>query len=241
MKYKSVLLSSLLVLSSCTDFLGGGDEKRIAGFYILERVNGVVLPASLAPEQGCNRTVRKVGQLSLSGRGPDVAPMYDWTFTVDADCQPVPAGVFRGAGDVGGWRLDSPQLSFTSMMDKGRYGAVVEEIPGNPPAVTLVYLGNSYRFRRIDDPTGVVFVQFTDQLGKPVAGVRLLFAFRYGLEGGGTTPETGWFGTRGHVGDCQISFTPPDGYEVPSTQPNPISVKVVEGPALWVYVSLTKV
>jgi hypothetical protein len=240
MKYKSVLVFSLLPLASCTDLLGGGDEKRIAGFYILEGVDGVLLPAPLVPEQGCNRTVRKVGYLSLSGRGPDVAPMYDWTIYVDAECEPVPAGVFQGADDVGGWRLNSTQLSFSSMIDKGRYGAVVEETPGNSPVVTLVFLGDSYRFRRIDDPTSVVFVQFRDQFGQPVAWVPLHFALPYGLEGGGTAPESGWFGTSGHVGEWQISFTPPEGYEVPASQSNPISVTVVEGPAIWVYVTLTK-
>jgi hypothetical protein len=240
MKYKSVLLFSLLALSSCSDLLGGGDEKRIAGFYILDRVNGVLLPAPVAPEQGCNRTVRNVGQLSLSGAGPDVRPMYGWEIRVDADCDPVPAGVFRGDSDVGGWRLNSGEISFSSMTDRGRYGAVVEESAGNPPVVTLAYLGNSYRFRRIDDPTSVVFVQFRDQFGQPVAWVGLHFALPYGLEGGGTAPESGWFGTSGHVGEWQITFTPPEGYEVPASQPNPIPVTVVEGPAIWIYVTLTK-
>jgi hypothetical protein len=232
----------LLALGSCVNFMGSEDLERISGFYILDRVDGVLLPAPLAPQQGCNRTVRKVGHLSLSGRGPDVAPMYDWSITVDADCQPVPTGVFRGGEDVGRWSRDGAQLSFRSMMDKGSYGgATVEESSGNPPVVTLTHLGTSYRFRRIDDASRVVFVQFRDQFGQPVAWVRVIFALPYGLEGGGTAPESGWFGTGGHVGKWKISFTPPEGYEVPATQPNPISLTVVEGPALWVYVTLTKI
>jgi hypothetical protein len=235
------LLVGFLVLSYCTNATGSReDEKRISGFYILERVDGAVLPAALSPEQGCNRIVRKVGTLSLSAAGPDVQPMYDWSFVIDVDCQPVPEGVFQGAADVGTWRVYSTQLSFSSMMAKGIYGAVVDESPANPPAVTLEYLGNSYRFRRVDDPTGVVFVKVVDQFGQPVAGVQLLFAFPYGLEGGGTTPASGEFGTGGHVGECKITITPPPGYEVPPSQPNPFSVVVVEGPALRVQVTLTK-
>lgn len=241
MKRNSAFVVCFLTLFSCINFMGGGeDEKQISGFYILERVDGALLPAPLSPQQGCNRTVRKVGTFSLSAAGPDVQPMYDWSFVIDVDCQPVPEGVFQGAEDVGTWRVYSTQLSFRSMMDKGVYGAVVEESPGNPPAVTLAYLGTSYRFRRVDDPTGVVFVKVVDQFGQPVEGVQLIFAFPYGLEGGGTTPASGEFGTGGHVGECTISITPPTGYEVPASQPNPFSVMVVEGPPLRVQVTLTK-
>lgn len=242
MKYTSALLFSLLALSSCVNSMGGGgDERRISGFYILELVDGAPLPAALAPQQGCDRTVRRVGSFSLSAAGPDVQPMYDWSITIDADCQPVPAGVFRGAEDVGTWRLNSAQVSLKSMMDKGAYSASVEEISGKPPAVILVYQGNSYRFRRVDDPTGVVFVKVVDQFGQPVEGVVLHFTFPYGLEGGGTTPASGEFGTGGHVGECTIAITAPPGYEIPASQPNPFSVTVVEGPALRVQVALNKI
>jgi hypothetical protein len=93
---------------------------------------------------------------------------------------------------------------------------------------------------RFDDPQGVVFVDVADQFGEPVAGVVLIFTFANGLEGGGTTPASGEFGSRGVVGACSIQLTPPAGYSVPASQPNPISVTVVDGQALRVKATLTK-
>lgn len=231
----------LAAASSCSNLTGTGeDEKRVSGFYILELVNGAPLPVILAPQQGCNRTVRSVGTFSLSAGGVDVRPTYDWSITIDADCNPVPASVSQGAEDVGAWHLQSAQLSLNSMMDKGAYNVGVKDTFGDSPAVTLDYLGDSYQFRRVNDPTGVVFVKVVDQFGQPVAGVQLLFMFPHGLQGGGTTPASGEFGTGGHVGDCTIQMTPPVGYQVPASQANPFLVKVVEGPALHVQVLLTK-
>lgn len=229
-------------LSSCTNSVGGGEDyERLSGFYILERVDGVLLPAPLPPQQGCSRTVRKTGTFSLSPGRPDLQPMYDWSFVIDADCQPVPSGVFRGAEDVGTWRLQSTELSFRSMMGLGSYGAVLEETTGHPPAITLVHLGSSYRFRRVDDAGGTVFVKVVDQFGQPIEGVFLLFTFKYGLQGGGTTPASGEIGTGGPVGAGTVSITPPAGYEVPPSQPNPFSVSVVEGPPLRLQITLTKI
>jgi hypothetical protein len=240
MGYRPLVLVSTIALSACSSLLGGDDaEKRFAGFYILESVDGTALPAQVAPQQGCPRTVRKVATFSLSAAGPDVRAMYDWEITIDADCQPVPAGVFRGADDVGNWSAQSTQLSFTSLKGQGAYTASVEENAGSPPAIILSYLGNSYRFRRMDDPTGVVFVKVFDQFGQPVEGVVLRFAFRYGLEGGGTIGPALEFGTSGPVGECAITMTPPQGYEVPASQPNPFTVTVVEG-AIHVQAILTK-
>ncbi len=144
---------------------------------------------------------------------------------------------------MGTWSFNSTQLSFKSMKGRGAYGATLEESSGNPPAITFVYLGNAYRFVRLmrfDDPQGVVFVKVVDQAGQLVAGVRLIFTFANGLQGGGTTPASGEFGTGGVVGECKISITPPTGYEVPASQPNPVSVNVVQGPALRIQVSLKK-
>jgi hypothetical protein len=240
MRYRPIVLVSTAALSACSSILGGDDaEKRFAGFYILESVDGTALPAPVAPQQGCPRTVRKVATFSLSAAGPDVRAMYDWEIRVDADCQPVPAGVFQGADDVGNWNAQSTQLSFTSLVGQGAYTASVEENAGSPPAIILSYLGNSYRFRRMDDPTGVVFVKVFDQFGQPVEGVVLHFAFRYGLEGGGTIGPALEFGTSGPVGDCAIMMTPPSGYEVPASQPNPFTVTVIEG-AIHVQATLTK-
>lgn len=222
---------------------GREDQQRISGVYVLERVDGTAIPASIAPQQGCNRTVRK-GIFRITAGGPDVAPTYDWTISIDADCQPVPPGVLPGDGDVGAWRFQqSTQLSFSSMMSHGAYSAELEETPGSPPAVTFVNLGNSYRFVRVmrwDDPQGVVYVKLVDQSGQPIPGVVLVFTFANGIQGGGTTPDSGEFGTGGVVGECKISITPPAGYEVPASQPNPLSVSVVTGPALHLQVALTK-
>jgi hypothetical protein len=240
MRYRPLVLVATAALSACSSILGGDDaEKRFAGFYILASVDGTALPAPVAPQQGCPRTVRKVATFSLSAAGPDVRPMYDWEIRVDADCQPVPAGVFQGANDVGFWNAQSTQLSFRSIVGEGAYSASVEENSGSPPTITLLYLGNSYRFRRMDDPTGVVFVKVFDQFGQPVEGVVLHFTFRYGLEGGGTIGPALEFGTSGPVGECAITMTPPPGYEVPASQPNPFTVTVVEG-AINVQATLTK-
>lgn len=235
------MLIPSFALSACINILGGGDaEKRVAGTYILESVNGVALPASVAAQEGCNRTVRKVAVLALSGGGPDAQPSYGWEIKIDADCEPVPAGVFQGADDVGSWGLQSTQLSLKSMKGRGAYTAELEQSSGKPSAVTLSDLGISYRFRRMDDPTGVVFVKVVDQFGQTVEGVILLFTFRYGLEGGGTIGPAGEFGTGGPVGECTIKMTLPPGYELPASQPNPFTVTVVDNPPTHVQVMLTK-
>jgi hypothetical protein len=241
MRYRPLVLVSTAALSACNSILFGGDaEKRVAGTYILESVDGVTLPAPVAPQEGCNRTVRRVATFSLSAAGPDVQPMYDWEIKIDADCQPVPAGVFQGADDVGLWSAESTHLSFRSMKGQGAYTASVEESSGKPSAITLSYLGNSYRFRRMDDPIGVVFIKVFDQFGQPVEGVILHFTFLYGLEGGGTIGPALEYGTSGPVGECTIKMTPPEGYEVPATQPNPFTVTLVQGPAIHVQATLTK-
>ena len=241
MRYRPLVLVSTAALSACNIILFGGDaEKRVAGTYILESVDGTPLPAPVAPQQGCPRTVRKVAVFSLSAGGSDSRASYDWEIKIDADCQPVPAGVFQGADDVGNWNAESTKLSFRSWVGQGAYTASVEESSGKPSAITLSYLGNAYRFRRMDDPTGVVFIKVFDQFGQPVEGVILHFTFRYGLEGGGTIGPALEFGTRGPVGECAIMMTPPPGYEVPASQPNPFTVTLVEGPAINVQATLTK-
>jgi len=238
---KSLLLICGLAVSSCVDFLGDNDaEKRIAGTYILESVDGVLLPALLAPQEGCNRTVRKVAELVLVGGGQDTQPWYSWEIRVDADCQPVPAGVFQGASDMGLYRINSTQLSLRSQMGEGAYTADLEETSGSPSVIKLSHLGNSYRFRRMDDPIGVAYVSAVDQFGQIVEGVILHYTFQHGLEGGGTIGPAGEYGTSGPIGECSIMMTLPAGYELPASQPNPFTVTVVENPAIHVQVILTK-
>jgi hypothetical protein len=239
-----ILWPSVLALTGCVNLTADReDRERIAGVYILESVDGVAIPAPIAPQQGCNRSVRD-GIFTISVGGSDSQPMYDWSIAIPADCEPVPTGLDQGGDDVGNWRFrNSTQLSFSSMMGRGSYNAALEETAGNPPAITVSNAGNSYRFVRVmryDEPQGVVFVHVFDQFGQPVPWVVLRFTFANGLKGGGTAPESGEFGTRGVVGVCVISFTPPAGYETPASQPNPISVTVVEGPALHINVNLTK-
>jgi hypothetical protein len=104
------------------------------------------------------------------------------------------------------------------MMDHGSYSASLEESTGNPPAITFLNLGNSYRFVRVvrwDDPQGYVDVSVVDQSGQRVPGVVLVFTFANGIEGGGTTPDSGEFATGGVVSQCSISITPPAGYALP--------------------------
>jgi hypothetical protein len=236
------MLICSLTVSSCVDFLGDGHagEKRIAGTYILESVDAVTLPATVPAQAGCNRTVRKVAVLVLAGGGSETQPWYSWEIKIDADCQPVPASVFQGTDDTGLWRIHSTQLSLRSQMGEGAYTADLEETSGRPSVIKLSHLGNSYRFRRMDDPTGVVFVRVVDQFGQTVEGVILHFTFRYGLEGGGTIGAAGEFGTSGPIGECSIEMTPPPGYEVPASQPNPFTVTLVEHPAIHVQATLTK-
>jgi hypothetical protein len=239
-----ILALAILAVSSCVNGMGGkDDQERIAGVYILQSVDGVAIPAPIAPQQGCNRIVQN-GTFTISAAGPDVVPEYDWSIAIPADCQPVPSGVYQGGDDVGAWQFrQSSQLSLASLMGRGSYSAALEETPGNPPAITFANAGNSYRFVRImrfDDPQGVVYVDVVDQSGQPVRGVVLMFTFANGLEGGGTTPDSGELGLRGVVGECKISITPPAGYAVPASQPNPISVTVVEGQAPHIKATLTK-
>jgi hypothetical protein len=244
-KQASILGLALLGASSCVNSVGGrDDQERIAGIYILESVDGVAIPAAIAPQQGCNRTVQK-GIFTISMAGPDVAPQYDWSIAIPADCQPVPSGVYQGGDDVGNWKFQtSAGLAFYSMMGRGAYNAALVEASGNPPAITFTNAGNSYRFVRImrfDDPQGVVYINVVDQFGQPVPGVVLSFTFANGLEAGGTTGDSGEFGVRGVVGECKVGIAPPAGYTAPASQPNPISVTVLEGQAPHTTVTLTKV
>jgi hypothetical protein len=239
-----ILAAALLAVSSCVNSMGGReDQERISGVYILQSVDGVAIPAPIAPQQGCNRTVQK-GIFTISVGGPDVAPAYSWSIAIGADCEPVPSGVYQGGDDVGAWRFrQSSQLWFASVMGQGSYSAALEETAGNPPAITFANAGNSYRFVRIsrwDDPRGVVYVNVADQTGQPVPGAVLIFTFANTLQLGGTTPESGEVFAEGVVGECKISITPPPGYAVPASQPNPVSVTIVEGQAPRVKVTLTK-
>jgi hypothetical protein len=237
------LAFSLLGITSCNNVLSNRDnQERISGVYVLERVNGAQVPTTVAPQEGCNRTVRD-GIMSISPGGSDLQPMYDWTIAIISDCDPIPPSVDQGRDDVGMWSFLPTTLSFKSMKSLGAYSATLEEASGNPPVVTFVYAGNSYRFTRVmrfDDPQGVVYVKIVDQFGQPVAGVGLKFVFANGLQSGGTTPATGEYGTGGIVGECTISIIPPFGYDVPVSQPNPFTVAITEGPALHVQVTLTK-
>src|SRR3954468_23360589 len=218
------------------------DQERIAGVYTLQTVDGIALPAPIAPQQGCNRTVRQ-GIFTISRGGSDHGPQYDWTIAIPTDCQPVPARVDQGSDDAGNWQFKTPaQLSFYSLMGRGTYAPTLEETSGNPPAITFDYAGNIYRFVRLmrfDDPQGVVFVNVADQFGQPVAGVALIFTFANGLQGGGTTPASGEFGSRGIVGECRIAITPPAGYTIPASQPTPISVTVVADQIVRINATLT--
>jgi hypothetical protein len=240
----SILGLALFAGASCSNTVGGkDDQERIAGIYFLQSVNGAAIPAAVAAQQGCNRTVQR-GTFSISVGGPDARPMYDWSIAVAADCQPVPSGVDQGGDDVGNWGFkESTQLTLGSMMGRGFYSASLEETGGNPPAVTFSNAGNSYRFVRImrwDDPRGLVFVDVVDQSGQPVSGVVLVFTDANGIQGGGTTQASGEVFTESVVGECKISITPPSGYALPTSQPNPVSVTVVEGQAQHVNVTLTK-
>jgi hypothetical protein len=242
--FRSLLLLSVLATAGCVNTMADrADQDRIAGLYTLRSVNGVAVPAPIASQQGCNRTVQK-GIFGISAGGVDAGAMYDWSIAIPADCQPVPSGVDQGGDDVGNWRFrNSTELSFNSMMGRGAYSAGLEETAGNPPAITVSHDGNSYRFVRLmryDDPQGVVYVHMFDQSGQRVPGVVLMFTFANGLVGGGTTPDSGEFGTGGVVGECVITFTPPAGYETPASQPNPISVTIVDGGVLHINVTLTK-
>lgn len=201
-----------------------------------------MIPTTIAPQQGCNSIVRK-GMFTISPAGADVQPMYDWSVSIEVDCQPIPAGVIQGADDVGTWHFESTEISFSSMKKRGRYSAILQEASGSEPRISFSDLGNSYRFKRImkpDDPRGTVFVKVTDQSGQPVGGVGLVFVFTNGLEGGGTTPASGEFGTSGIVGECIIRITLPTGYAFAPTQTNPVSVTVVDGPPVHLQVSLIR-
>lgn len=237
------LALSLLASISCSGVLSSrDDQERISGVYVLESVDGVQTPAPVSPQEGCSRTVRD-GIMSISPGGSDLRPMYDWTIAITTDCQTVPASVDQGRDDVGTWNFSAASLALKSMKGLGAYNAVLEEASGNPPVVTFAYSGNSYRFARVmrfDDPQGVVYVKVVDQLGQPIAGVGLLFTFANGLESGGTTPDTGEYGTGGIVGECKITIIPPAGYGVPTTQANPFTVTIAEGPSLRIQVALTK-
>jgi hypothetical protein len=238
------LALALLAVSSCVNSTGGRDDQdRIAGVYVLQSVDGVAVPAPIAPQQGCNRTVRD-GKFSISVGGADTRPMYDWTIAIPADCQPVPSGVYEGGDDVGNWGFrNSNQLSFASMMGLGSYTATLKETLGNPPTVIIANAGNSYRFVRVmrwDDPRGLVYVRVVDQTGQPVVGVVLVFTDPHGFGSGSTTQESGEVFSESVVGECKIRIAPPEGYSVPGSQPNPVSVSIVEGSPVHIVVTLTK-
>jgi hypothetical protein len=234
----------VLAVASCVNSVGGReDRERLAGVYILQSVDGVAVPAPVAPEQGCNRTGQK-GNLAIRPGGGEFLPDYSWSIAIVVDCQPVPPGVNQGGDDFGFWRFQtSAQMGFESQEGRGNYSAELDEAAGNPPAITFASDGNSFRFVRVmgfDDPQGVVFVDVVDQFGQPVPGVGLIFTFANSLEDSGTTPDSGELGSNGIAGECTISIIPPAGYAVPASQPNPLTVTVVANEAPHVKVTLTK-
>ena len=243
MSLKLFLLFGLAAALSCTNSQAlREDQLRISGFYLLKDVDGVLLPAPVSPQQGCNRVVRN-GDLNLLPTGVDVSATYTWSVAIVAECTPVPPGVSQGKTDFGFWDYGNPQLSFRSQKDLGNYSPRLEEISGLPPVVTISYLGNSYRFVLVqhrDAPTGVVYLKFVDQAGQPVSGVVFTVEFPNGLSGGGQTPESGEYGERGVIGEWIITIVPPAGYDVPTSQANPFSVSVAKGDVLHLQVSLTK-
>ncbi len=245
MTLKLHLMLGLAAAVSCTNSQAlREDERRISGVYLLKEVDGMALPASISPQQGCNRIVRN-GDLNLIPTGVEARPLYGWSVAIIPLCVPSPPGVSQGTSDSGSWVYGSEDLFFSSLKNHGRYKVGLEDDSGVPPAITIPYLGNSYRFtlvQHIDEPTGGVFVKVVDQTGQPVEGVILEFVFRNGLKGGGTTPASGEFGTSGVLGNATITITPPANYVVPSSQPNPFSVSVTgRVPPLRVQVSLTKI
>lgn len=139
-------LMCLCAISSCAIGLGGGDDvRRVSGIYTLQQVDGNPVPAAIAAQQGCNRTVRE-GRLTLAPGREDLLPHYTWSIAIDTDCDPVPSGVFQGRDDVGSWSFSPSSLEFESRMDLGRYATALEDGQQSELAVTVTHLGNAYRF-----------------------------------------------------------------------------------------------
>lgn len=138
---------ALVTCLSCINSMGGGEgEQRISGIYTLERVDGVLVPTEIQPQEGCNRMVRE-GLLTLAPGRQSLLPHYTWSITIDVDCQPIPPGVFQGTDDVGSWFYRPTELPFTSRKDLGTYTVDLDETSG-VPEVTVLHLGNAYQFRR---------------------------------------------------------------------------------------------
>lgn len=205
-----------------------GDLSPVVGIYLLESVNGQPLPATLPPQQGCNRSINR-GIFDIIGATGEARPLYSWSIPIEISCQPVPSGVSDFIEDFGTWTFPRPEIVFSSQKGHGKYpgshlGPLAEET-----RVRLSMDGHTYVFRRVQSlntPTGILYLKFLDQTDTPVAGVKINSAFPNGLQGGGTTPATGEFGDRGAAGTWKITLVLPSGYSFDPPHDNPFDFVV---------------
>ena len=232
-----VLASTALAIAvgvNCSGLLGPdsyGDMNPVVGVYLLESVDGRPLPVPLPPQAGCDRSISQ-GELRLSGPAGESIPFYSWGYGVAVSCNPVPSGVQRGKEDLGNWTFPNPELNLRSERGNGEYDALYLGPLAEETRVRISFEAREYVFRRVlgpNTPTGILFLKFVDQTDAPVAGVRMFIDFPNGLKGGGTTPATGEFGTRGMAGIWRISLELPAGYSLPQSQPNPFEHPVPQG------------
>jgi hypothetical protein len=204
------------------------DIPGISGIYVLDKIDGNSLPIKLASENGCERTAT-IGSLHLDPAGVDFEPLYGWSIGVSISCTPVPSGVNQGYADFGAWGGTRTSLTFTSDKGRGSYTGTPSSVGTSPITVGINQDGHQYSFRlvrRSDAELGSVAVSVLDESGAWVNFAILSFVTGDGLISGGTTNNDRAFGTSGAAGSWTITVTPPSGYTVPSSQPNPVTINV---------------
>lgn len=138
-----------LLFSACSTLSTDPDLSLAKGSYILEQVNGKMLPVAF--ETGdCPREIY-TGDLSLSPQVASRRPLYTMLVFLRLRCDPskaiFPIELREAIRDFGEWTIQSSRVVFES--DKG-YGSYTAPIDGGPSAtlLTVQFEGRQYTFRR---------------------------------------------------------------------------------------------
>lgn len=220
----------------------GPNVAPVSGTYILERVDGVPLPTSIASTGGCPRAITR-GVLRFDPRYGDSPPLYGWDITVAATCDPSRPQIAPVAADSGTWDVEGgDRLTFSSRAGGGSYGGAIGT-RDSAVVATFARAGRTYTFRLVrgwNAPVGALSVAVVDEAGAPVAGAVLELRAPDGVGAGGTSRSDQAFSTVGAPGLWTVAVFAPSGYTTAPNRPNPFTALVAANATTTERVVLTK-
>lgn len=213
-------------------------SARVSGVYVLERLNGVAMPAILGSFATCPGPI-SYGELGLGPTYADGTPQL-YTFAVyrGRACEPAGDPVdqrLQVGEDAGFWSVDGDRVTFKSVRAYG-FGTYYGQVPGSNvagapgPMLEFTIGGQAYLWRRVRPPTdshASLPVSAIDEQGRIVNGVRLEVRESSGLVSNGVTSFDRPFGLGAVPGvTVTIHARLPTGYAFAPGQANPVSAVV---------------